>query len=83
MEKDWFKVRTYINAISAEIVKQMLVENGIPAVILNKQDSSYHFGKIELYVEVSDKEIALKLIEESESMDVNDENLDSEDENAN
>ena len=34
-----------------EIIKQMLVENNIPAVLLNKQDSSYHFGVIELFVD--------------------------------
>ena len=44
MEKDWIKIATYTNAFEAEIVRQMLVENSIPAVVLNKKDSSYHFG---------------------------------------
>jgi len=51
MEKDWTKIETYTVAIQAEFVKQMLVENGIPAVVINKQDSSYFFGKIELFVQ--------------------------------
>ena len=35
----------------AEIIKQMLEENNINVVLLNKQDSSYlMFGTIELYV---------------------------------
>jgi hypothetical protein len=35
----------------AEIIKQMLQENNINVVLLNKQDSSYlMFGTIELYV---------------------------------
>lgn len=50
MEQGWVKIRTYNRAIEAEIVRQMLEENGVPAVLLNKQDSSVFFGKIELYV---------------------------------
>lgn len=66
MENDWKKIKTYTNAIQAEIVKQMLEENGIPAVALNKQDSSYLFGKIELYVSENSVDAAEILIEEAE-----------------
>ena len=39
------------NPNQAEITKQMLEENNINVVLLNKQDSSYlMFGPIELYV---------------------------------
>ncbi len=39
------------NPNKAEIMKQMLEENNINVVLLNKQDSSYlMFGPIELYV---------------------------------
>ena len=39
------------NPNMAEITKQMLEENNINVVLLNKQDSSYlMFGDIELYV---------------------------------
>ncbi len=51
MNSNWTKVKVFTNQLQAEIVKQMLVENNIPAVVLNKQDSSYHFGVIELYVD--------------------------------
>ncbi len=69
MEKDWAKIKVYTNAIEAEIVRQMLVENDIPAVVLNKQDSSYHFGKIELYVAEANKEKALELIDQTNHTD--------------
>lgn len=49
-KKDWVKIQTYENAIKAEMDKQLLEEQGIPAVLLNKQDSSLKFGGIELYV---------------------------------
>ena len=39
------------NPNKAEITKQMLEENNIKVVLLNKQDSSYlMFGEIELYI---------------------------------
>ncbi|SJN32185.1 hypothetical protein FM120_07905 [Sphingobacterium faecium PCAi_F2.5] len=42
----------------------MLEESGIPAIVLNKQDSSYLvFGKIELYVNQQDEEQAIMLID--------------------
>lgn len=66
MENDWKKIKTYTNAIQAEIVKQMLEENGIPTVEMNKQDSSYLFGKIELYVSEGSIDLAETLIEEAE-----------------
>lgn len=69
MEKDWIKLRTYSDAIRAEISKQMLEENGIATVLLNKQDSSFKIGKIDLFVNQADEEIANQLIEETQSED--------------
>ena len=62
MEKGWIKVKTFTKPIEAEIVKQMLEENDVAAVLLNKQDSSYLFGKIELYVYEEDETVANVLI---------------------
>jgi hypothetical protein len=53
------------NPIEVEIIKQMLEENNITAVMLNKQDSSYNmFGSIDLYVKEKNQTIALQLIKE-------------------
>ena len=53
------------NPIEVEIIKQMLDENNITAVILNKQDSSYNmFGSIDLYVKEENRTISLQLINE-------------------
>ena len=35
----------------AEIAKDVLADEGIRAVVINKKDVNYHFGDIELYVE--------------------------------
>lgn len=67
MEKGWIKIQTYTDAIRGEIDKQMLDKNGIPAVLLNKQDSSFMFGKIDLFVNENDFEQAQRLIQENES----------------
>ena len=54
-----------VNPIKAEIIRQMLDENNITAVTLNKQDSSYNmFGSIDLYVKEENQIIALQLIKE-------------------
>ncbi|TDQ09556.1 putative signal transducing protein [Pedobacter metabolipauper] len=48
---DWIKVYITENPYEAEIIKQALEENGIPAVVLNKQDSSYKsFGVLTVLV---------------------------------
>lgn len=67
MEIGWKKLETYNSAIEAEIVKQMLDEYEIPSVLLNKQDSSCLFGKIELYVHGDLEPRALELIRNSEN----------------
>ncbi|MBK1442616.1 DUF2007 domain-containing protein [Parapedobacter sp. ISTM3] len=69
MEKHWIKLLVTTNAIQAEITKQMLEEHGVPAVIINKQDSSYRFGQIELYVHESKEASARGLIAEIEQGD--------------
>jgi hypothetical protein len=67
MENNWVKVYTTENAITAEIIKQALVENDIPAVVLNQQDSSYTtFGLLTILVRPEDMEIAAAYIKENE-----------------
>lgn len=51
----------------ADLVRQMLVQYNIPSFIINKQDSFYKFGEIELYVNRDHVIRAKKLIAEFES----------------
>jgi hypothetical protein len=65
MEKDWIKVFASDRSFEAEMVKGMLLENNINAVLLNRQDSSYIQalpGQAEVYVHVSQAEEARELI---------------------
>jgi hypothetical protein len=54
MDKDWIKIHTTNDNYKAELLKGLLLENNIEAVIINKKDSSYLFGELELYVNSRD-----------------------------
>ncbi|MGE7773252.1 putative signal transducing protein [Chitinophaga caseinilytica] len=68
MEKDWVKVYASNIAYESEIIRGMLDENGIEAVIVPRQDSSFVTmlpGMDEVYVHVSNEAQAKQLIAES------------------
>lgn len=50
MEKGWAKIWASSDEIRSEIAKQVLEDNDIEAIIINKKDSFYMFGDIEIYV---------------------------------
>ena len=59
------KVLSTDNPNKAAIVKQMLEDNNIKVVLLNKQDSSYlMFGLVELYVQEDQVEKTGNLLKE-------------------
>ncbi|MGN6178679.1 MAG: putative signal transducing protein [Mucilaginibacter sp.] len=63
MEKNWVRVYKSTNYYESEIVKQMLKQHAVEAVLLNKQDSSYHsFGNVEVYVHQEDFHDAIELL---------------------
>ena len=55
------------NPYQAELIRQMLTDHNIQAFIVNKQDSAYKFGDIELYVNRDHVIRAKKLIREFEN----------------
>ena len=63
--KDWVRIYASTDPGKAAIFKGNLEEQGIPAVILNKQDSSYVFlGKVEIHVPAERAAEAKALVEE-------------------
>ena len=61
------KILSTNNPNKAEITKQMLEENNINVVLLNKQDSSYNmFGAIELFVTEKQEDNATAILKEIE-----------------
>ena len=67
MEDNWAKVYSSPYLYEIELIKGLLSENEIESVALDKQDSAYHFGVIELYVKVEEAFRAKQLIEKSQS----------------
>lgn len=51
MEKNWVCVFRTQTAYIAQIAKDVLAGEGIQAVVIDKQDTNYHFGNVELYVQ--------------------------------
>lgn len=47
---NWKRIFFTANLFEAELARTKLIDNGIECKILNKQDSAYLFGEIELYV---------------------------------
>jgi len=65
MEKDWVVAKTFNKAYIADIAIEVLADNGIRGVVMNKKDSSYQtFGDIEVYVEIANLEKAKQVLEE-------------------
>ena len=44
------------------MVKQILIDNGIDAVLMNKQDTAYKFGEVEVHIPESAYSNALEII---------------------
>ncbi len=67
MEQNWNKIYSTQNFFTAEMIRQMLIDNDIPAVIINKQDSSYRFGLVEVFTHQDNEPAAKVLIAEFEA----------------
>jgi hypothetical protein len=59
---NWQKVFSDNLEYRAEIVRAVLDDKGLNPVLINKKDSTYHFGQFEVHVEPSDVLEALKII---------------------
>jgi hypothetical protein len=54
MEDDWISVFITGKYYQALIAREYLGDQGIESVIVNKQDSTYLFGDVEVFVRQSD-----------------------------
>ena len=62
MEKGWIKIFTSSDFYRSEIVKQVLIEHDIDAVVLNKQLSGYNIGAVEVYIHQEDFSKAVEIM---------------------
>ena len=67
MSKKWEKVYSALSLQQVEIMRIMLGQNDIPAVVVNKQDSMYvMLGEVELHVQQDNVMRAINLIEKAD-----------------
>ncbi|HBI81549.1 MAG TPA: hypothetical protein DDY04_06355 [Bacteroidales bacterium] len=64
MDENWQEVFSTSQPWQAEMAKQILEENGIAAVVVNRKDSSYLFGEINVYTELTHADQAKELLKE-------------------
>lgn len=62
MNDKWIKIYTSHQFFKSDMVKQILIDKGIDAVVMNKQDTAYKFGEIEVYIPQIDYSNALEII---------------------
>lgn len=67
IDSNWTKVYTSAQQYKVELIKGLLAENNIESVSVNKQDSAYLFGEVELYVHVENAFKANQIIKETDS----------------
>lgn len=60
--EQWETVYTTNKMHEADLVKQLLIANGVDAVLLNQQDSAYMFGDIQIKVENKNTKEANRII---------------------
>jgi hypothetical protein len=61
-DQEWTLIYSSSNPVQVEIIKGALGENEIECIIINKKDSVYLFGEVELYVRAEDALMAQHLI---------------------
>ena len=65
-QTNWSILKTSNQLFELEIMKGFLIENGIDAIVMNKQDSSYQvFGYGELLVKKEDVNRAKELLNQT------------------
>ena len=60
--ENWICVYTTNQVHNADAMKELLAEENIEAVVMNKKDSMYLFGEVELFVQPEDENLAVELI---------------------
>lgn len=63
MTDDWVLVFSATDIFEVNYLQELMSEDNIETVVMNKQDSSYLFGEIELYTRNTDALAAKQIIE--------------------
>jgi len=66
MESDWIKIYTSADFFKSELVRQVLIDNEIEAIIMDKQGFPYRIGEVEVYIHKDNFQKALEIIIKNE-----------------
>ncbi|MCF8451975.1 MAG: DUF2007 domain-containing protein [Pedobacter sp.] len=66
MEAGWVKIYTSADFFKSELVRQVLIDHEIEAIIINKQGFPYRIGEVEVYINEDDFQKALEIIVKNE-----------------
>lgn len=50
MEAGWIKIYTSADFFKSELVRQVLIDHEIEAILINKQGFPYRIGEVEIYI---------------------------------
>lgn len=62
MEEGWIKIYSSADFFKSEMVRQVLIDHVIEAIIINKQGFPYQIGEAEVYIHEKDSQEAKKII---------------------
>lgn len=65
-DQGWVRIYSSNQPHQAGIAKAILAENGIQSVTIDKKDSAYIFGDVELYVSPANADKALLILTEND-----------------
>ena len=67
MEKEWQLVYSAKSVVEAEMRRAILESAGLEPIVMNKQDSSYLFGDVEVYVSNEQFERAVEILKTADN----------------
>lgn len=62
MTKGWVKIYSSFDFFKSEIVRQVLIDHEIEAVIIDKQGFPYKLGDVEVYIHEANFDKAIEII---------------------
>ena len=66
MEGGWVKVYTSADFFNSELVRQVLIDHEMDAILINKQGFPYRIGEAEVYIHEDNVQKAVEIITENE-----------------
>ncbi|WP_026897415.1 DUF2007 domain-containing protein [Daejeonella oryzae] len=66
MEQGWIKIYTSNDFFKSEIVRQVLIDHEMEAILMDKQGFPYRIGEVEVYIHRDNFNKAIELIVKNE-----------------